>query len=80
MRLLNFCYAGYSAVDNIYRTIMLWSHCSNMANPSISVDDDVLMEFDDVIWELKKQEEIDRGTSRSEVIQHLMEEWITEHR
>lgn len=59
---------------------MLCSHCSNMANPSISVDDDILMEFDDVIWELKKQEEIDRGTSRSEVIQHLMEEWITEHR
>jgi metal-responsive CopG/Arc/MetJ family transcriptional regulator len=49
-----------------------------MANPSISVDDDVLMEFDDIIWQLKKQGEMDRGVSRSQVIQQLMEEWIRE--
>lgn len=48
-----------------------------MANPSISVDDEVLMDFDDKIWQLKKSGEMDRSVSRSQVIQQLMEEWIS---
>lgn len=49
-----------------------------MANPSISVDDDVLTDFDDVIWQLKKEGDLDRSASRSQIIQTLMEGWISE--
>lgn len=50
-----------------------------MANPSISVPDELLNEFDDTIWRLKQEGELGRKTSRSEVIQMLMTEWVEEH-
>lgn len=50
----------------------------DMANPSISVDDEVLLDFDDVLWALKTEGVFRRGTSRSEIIQQLMEAWSIE--
>jgi len=47
-----------------------------MANPSISIPNDLLDDFDDTIWELKKEGELSRNASRSEVIQMLMQEWV----
>lgn len=47
-----------------------------MANPSISIDDELLEDFDDVIWELKSEGEIPRDTSRSEVVADLIEEFV----
>lgn len=49
-----------------------------MANPSISVPDDVLDKFDDLIIQKKAKGELDRDVSRSEIIAQLMEEWIEE--
>jgi metal-responsive CopG/Arc/MetJ family transcriptional regulator len=51
-----------------------------MANPSISVDDEVLDQFDEINDRRRLAEELDLDTSRSEVIQRLMEEYIEEHR
>jgi hypothetical protein len=46
----------------------------------VAVDDDVLEEFDDVVWELKTEGELPRDASRSNVIQMIMEDWIEENR
>jgi metal-responsive CopG/Arc/MetJ family transcriptional regulator len=51
-----------------------------MAKPSMSVPDELLDDFDDVIWELEKAGEIPRDTSRSAVLQQLMQEFVDEHR
>jgi metal-responsive CopG/Arc/MetJ family transcriptional regulator len=41
--------------------------------------DELLDDFDDVILEKKVAGELDRDTSRSEVIQDLMADWIEKH-
>jgi metal-responsive CopG/Arc/MetJ family transcriptional regulator len=51
-----------------------------MAKPSMSVPDDLLDDFDDVVWELEKSGELPRDVSRSAVIQNLMQEFVDEHR
>ena len=50
-----------------------------MAKPSVSMPDELLDDFDDVILEKKVAGELDRDTSRSEVIQDLMADWIENH-
>ncbi|GAB3669598.1 CopG family ribbon-helix-helix protein [Halopiger thermotolerans] len=47
-----------------------------MANTGITVPDELLEDFDDKVFELKAEGEIDRDASRSEVIRTLMEEWV----
>ena len=47
-----------------------------MANPSFQIDDETLDELDSIIWEKKVAGEIDRDTSRSDVIRDLVEEYI----
>lgn len=47
-----------------------------MARPSVSVPDDLLEDFDDKIWELKVEEEVKRDTTRSDVMQELMRQWV----
>lgn len=50
-----------------------------MANPSISIPDDLLEEFDRTLLELKYHNEIDQDANRSEIVQQLMREWVDEH-
>ena len=47
----------------------------DMKTVSIYAPEDLVEEFDDKVWEMKADGEIDRDASRSEVIRHLMEEW-----
>jgi len=47
-----------------------------MANPSFSIPDEKLNEFDDVIWEKKQEGELPRDASRSDVIRDLIEEYV----
>lgn len=47
-----------------------------MANPSISVSDELLNEFDDAIWEAKRSGQLERSVSRSDVIRELMRLWL----
>ncbi|WP_435175698.1 hypothetical protein [Halorussus sp. AFM4] len=49
-----------------------------MAHPSFTIPDELLEDFDDVIWELQRRGELDRDESRSSVVRTLMEEWIEE--
>lgn len=51
-----------------------------MANLSVSVPDELLEDFDDVIWELQREGELDRDASRSEMIQQLMQDYVDEYR
>ena len=51
-----------------------------MAKPSMSVPDELLEDFDEVCWQLEVAGELERGTSRSAVLQHLMQEFVDEHR
>jgi len=51
-------------------------YCANkMANPSVSVPDELLEEFDDKIDEMRRSGEMDIDTNRSEVVQELMRQW-----
>lgn len=47
-----------------------------MANPSVSVPDELLEDFDEVIKQKKLDEELPLETSRSEVIAQLMEDYV----
>lgn len=49
-----------------------------MAHPSFSIPDELLEDFDDVIWELQLRGEISRDESRSSIVRVLMQEWIAE--
>jgi metal-responsive CopG/Arc/MetJ family transcriptional regulator len=49
-----------------------------MAKPSVSMPDEMLEDLDDAIEQLKLKEELDLNTSRSEVIQDLVEDWLDE--
>jgi len=51
-----------------------------MVNTGITVPDDLLDDFDDVVWELKSNGEIPRDASRSQIIQELMQNHVDEHR
>ena len=47
-----------------------------MANPSFQIPDEQLEEFDEVIWQKKKNGELSRKDSRSDVLRMLVEEYI----
>lgn len=47
-----------------------------MPNPSFSIDDELLEEFDRTIWAKKVAGDLDKDTSRSEVIQDLIEDYV----
>lgn len=47
-----------------------------MAHPSFTIPDELLEDFDDVIWELQRRGELDRDASRSSIVRALMQEWI----
>ena len=49
-----------------------------MAHPSFTIPDELLEEFDDTIWELQTEGELDRDASRSQIVRELMREWIDE--
>ena len=49
-----------------------------MAHPSFSIPDELLEDFDDVIWELQRRGELSRDDSRSSIVRDLMEDWIAE--
>ena len=50
-----------------------------MVNTGITVPEELLDTFDGVILEKKVAGELDKDTSRSEVIQDLMADWIEKH-
>ena len=50
-----------------------------MAHPSFTIPDELLEEFDDTIWELQVEGELDRDANRSQIVRELMREWINEH-
>jgi len=60
--------------------IMLYYQAGNMVNTGVSVPEELLDDFDDVVWALEVQGEMPRDTSRSAVIQQLMQEFVDEHR
>lgn len=47
-----------------------------MAKPSIYIPDEVLDDFDERITEMRRSGEVDINTSRSEVIQELINQWL----
>ena len=47
-----------------------------MANPSFSIDDDLLDDFDEIIFQKKAAGELPRDMSRSEVLRDLVEEYV----
>lgn len=47
----------------------------DMKTVSIYAPEDLVEDFDDKVWQMKAEGEIDRDASRSEVLRHLMEEW-----
>ena len=47
-----------------------------MANPSFQIDEQLLDDFDEIIFQKKARGELDRDTSRSEVIRRLVEEYV----
>ena len=49
-----------------------------MAHPSFTIPDELLEEFDDTIWELQVEGELDRDANRSQIVRELMREWIDE--
>ncbi len=49
---------------------------TNMARPSVSIPDELLEEFDDQIDDMRRSGELDLDTSRSEVVQELIRQWL----
>lgn len=47
-----------------------------MTNTSIVISDELLEEFDDKLFEEKTAGNVNRDTSRSEMIRILMREWV----
>lgn len=47
-----------------------------MANPSVSIPDEVLDDFDTVIKQKKLAQEMDMDLSRSELITQLIQEYV----
>jgi metal-responsive CopG/Arc/MetJ family transcriptional regulator len=51
-----------------------------MARPSISVPEELLEDFDDVVWHLEMNGDLPRDVTRSAVMQQLMQEFVDDHR
>jgi len=49
-----------------------------MARPSFTMPDELLEEFDDTIWELQVEGELERDANRSQVVRELIRDWIEE--
>lgn len=49
-------------------------------NTGITISKELLDDFDDVIWELQREGELGRDTSRSEMVQQLMQNYVDDHR
>lgn len=47
-----------------------------MAKPSIYIPDELYEEFDERVTEMRLSQEIDIDTSRSQVIQQLIQQWL----
>lgn len=47
-----------------------------MAKPSVSIPDELLEEFDDRIDDMRLSGDLDLDTTRSEVIQELVRQWL----
>lgn len=47
-----------------------------MAKPSVSIPDELLDDFDEKVDKMRRSGEMDLDTSRSEVIQELMRQWL----
>jgi len=47
-----------------------------MANPSFSIDDELLEDLDEIIRQKKLAQDIPMDTSRSEIIAGLVEEYV----
>jgi metal-responsive CopG/Arc/MetJ family transcriptional regulator len=47
-----------------------------MAKPSVSIPDELLEEFDERIDEMRLSGELDLDTTRSEVVQELIRQWL----
>jgi len=71
----------YQATRMATALVLLWIRyqATSMVNTGITVDDDVLDEFDELVWQKKTEGEIPRDASRSQVIQMIMEDWIEEN-
>ena len=50
-----------------------------MASPSVSIDDDLLEDFDDIIAIMQLQGHLPRNMSRSKIIEDLIADWVDEH-
>jgi metal-responsive CopG/Arc/MetJ family transcriptional regulator len=51
-----------------------------MATPTFTIDDATLEDFDDIILQQKANGDLDRDTTRSQLIRELVEEYVAEHR
>lgn len=51
-----------------------------MANPSFSIDDELLEEFDEIIFQKKVNGDLPRDASRSSVLAQLVEDYVEGNR
>ena len=51
-----------------------------MVNTGFTIDEDLLDDFDEVIWQKEVNGDLPRDTPRSRVLQHLVQEYVDEHR
>lgn len=49
-----------------------------MPTPSAYLSEELLEDFDDKLWQLKVDGELDREVSRSEFMRRLIKEWVEE--
>lgn len=53
---------------------------ATMARPSFTIPDELLEEFDDVIWELQRSGHLGRDANRSKIVRQLIMEWNDEQK
>lgn len=51
-----------------------------MVNTGFTVDEELLDDFDEVIWQKEVRGDLPRDTPRSRVLAHLMQQFVDEHR
>lgn len=51
-----------------------------MVNTGFTVDKELLDDFDEVIWQKEVRGDLPRDTPRSEVLAHLMQQYVDENR
>ena len=51
-----------------------------MVNTGFTIDEDLLDDFDEVIWQKEVNGDLPRDTPRSKVLQHLVQEYVDENR